>query len=162
MMKAKEKVTKLEALGTMDRLSDLLQELTSMKNKLIEQVTSLRFCVLELELPKVAVFTGKIIDALEKFDIHGPDYSKFFSAFQSLLNEFKYIQALNTQAAGRFMNHIKMGYYPTDLENVGYIKRTLLFSECSINILDPCCGCGLALQKLAEGSNSRTGSNIHH
>lgn len=138
MMKTKEKVTKIEALGTMDRLADLLHELIFMKTKLVEQVTSLRFCVLELELSKLTVFTGKIMDTLEKFDIHGADYSKFFSAFHSLLNEFKDIQAIDSQAAGRFMNHIKMGYYPTDLENVGHIKRSLLFPESSINILDPC------------------------
>ena len=50
------------------------------------------------------------MDALEQFDIHVPDYSKFFSAFQALFNQFKDLQALDTQAAGRFMNHIKMGY----------------------------------------------------
>lgn len=151
MMKAKEKVTKLETTGVTDKLSDMLHELSSMKVKLSEQVSSLRFCVLELELPEVADFTGKIIDALERFDIHVPDYSKFFSAFQVLFNRIKDLQALDTQAAGRFMNHIKMGYYPTDLENISLIKRSLVFPENTINILDPCCGCGLALQKLAEG-----------
>ena len=81
MMKAKEKAIKLEATGANDKLSDMLNELSSMKIKLSEQVSSLHFCVLELELPKVADFTGKIMDALERFDIHVPDYSKSFNAF---------------------------------------------------------------------------------
>jgi len=156
MMKTKEKATKLEAAGAKDKLPDMLHELSMMKEKLSEQISSLRFCVLELELPKVADFTGKIMDALERFDIHVPDYSKFFNAFQVLFNQFKDLQALDTQAAGRFMNHIKMGYYPTDIENVSLIKQSLVFPENSINILDPCCGCGLALQKVAEGMNVLT------
>lgn len=156
MVKTKEKVKKLEASGIKDKLPDLLQELSFMKSRLTEQVSSLRFCVLELELPEVADFTGKIMDALERFDIHVPDYSKFHSAFQTLLKQFKDLQALDTQAAGRLMNHIKMGYYPTDLQNVSLIKRSLKFPENRINLLDPCCGCGLALQKLAEGINGLT------
>lgn len=153
MMKAKEKATKLEAIGVNDKLPDMLHELSSVKAKLSEQISSLRFCVLELELPKVTDFTGKIMDALERFDIHVSDYSKFFSAFQVLFNQFKDLQTLNTQAAGRFMNYIKMGYFPTDLENLSLIKQSLAFPESSVNILDPCCGCGLALQKLTEGMN---------
>lgn len=46
-----------------------------------------------------------------------------------------------TTDAGRFMNHIKMGYSPTDLENVSLIKQSLVFPESPVNILDPCCGC---------------------
>ena len=47
-----------------------------------------------------------------------------------------------------------MGYYPTDLEHIGHIERVIAFPEGVVtNLLDPCCGCGLALRSLAEGNN---------
>lgn len=146
----------MKLAGAKDKLLDTLHELSTIKVKLSEQVSSLRFCVLEMELHKLADYTGKIMDALERFNIDMPDYSKFFSAFQALFSQLRDLQTLNTQAADRFMNHIKMGYYSTDIENVSLIKQSLIFPESSINILDPCCGCGLTLQKLAEGINAQT------
>ena len=51
---------------------------------------------------------------------------------------------------------IKMGYYPTPLSVVERIKSFLKFPQENVNILDPCCGEGLALKKLAEGFNATT------
>lgn len=54
------------------------------------------------------------------------------------------------------MNNVKMGYYPTEPEHIKMIKNSLKFPETSINILDPCCGCGLALNILARNENAVT------
>ena len=57
----------------------------------------------------------------------------------------------DSRAIGRLMNSVKMGYYPTCGENIGHIARGI---ECGegpkINLLDPCCGCGVALSVLAD------------
>jgi predicted RNA methylase len=63
---------------------------------------------------------------------------------------------INIKKLGRFMNRVKMGYFPTDLAHVSRIKEALLFPKEAVNILDPCCGCGLALQLFADGENAAT------
>ena len=55
------------------------------------------------------------------------------------------------------MNHVRMGYYPTDPENIAHILRGIAFPEgVTTNLLDPCCGCGKALRQLADGNNCYT------
>ena len=54
------------------------------------------------------------------------------------------------------MNRIKMGYFPTDEEHVRFIKQAINFPKTQVNILDPCCGEGLALKVFAENENAET------
>ena len=50
-----------------------------------------------------------------------------------------------------------MGYYPTESENVEHILKGITFPDgITTNLLDPCCGEGLALRKLAEGNKCYT------
>jgi len=56
----------------------------------------------------------------------------------------------------RLEGKIKMGYYPTPLSVVERISSFLKLPQDNVNILDPCCGEGLALKKLAEGINATT------
>ncbi|MEQ6359534.1 DUF6094 domain-containing protein [Thermoanaerobacter thermohydrosulfuricus] len=56
----------------------------------------------------------------------------------------------------RFEGQYKMGYYPTPLSVVEKIKSFINFPDASFSMLDPCCGCGTALQKLAEGTKGVT------
>ena len=51
---------------------------------------------------------------------------------------------------------IKMGYYPTPIPVVDRIKTFLNYPEENVNILDPCCGEGLALKNLVDGVNAKT------
>ena len=61
---------------------------------------------------------------------------------------------MNAAVIGRLMNQVRMGYYPTDPENITHILRGVRFPEgVTTNLLDPCCGCGKALRQLAEGNN---------
>lgn len=55
----------------------------------------------------------------------------------------------------RLEARIKLGHYPTPLSVVERIKSFIRFAE-DITILDPCCGEGNALQKLAEGTDVKT------
>lgn len=49
-----------------------------------------------------------------------------------------------------------MGYYPTPLGVVERISSFLEFPQDNMNLLDPCCGEGLALKKLAEDFKTTT------
>lgn len=51
---------------------------------------------------------------------------------------------------------IKMGYYPTPLSVVERIKTFLSYPAANVNVLDPCCGEGAAVETLVEGVNATT------
>lgn len=60
----------------------------------------------------------------------------------------------NAAVIGRLMNNVKLGYYPTDPDNISLILRGIQFPEgVTTNLFDPCCGCGKALRQLAQGNN---------
>ncbi len=49
-----------------------------------------------------------------------------------------------------------MGYYPTPLPVVDRIASFLEFPDENVTLLDPCCGDGAALSRLAQGRNAET------
>ena len=51
---------------------------------------------------------------------------------------------------------IKMGYYPTPLSVVDNIRSFLSYPRDNVNVLDPCCGEGLAVKNLADNFNATT------
>jgi hypothetical protein len=54
------------------------------------------------------------------------------------------------------MNNVRLGHYPTDLTHVGYIANSIVFpAENTANLIDPCCGTGDALLRLALGTDSQ-------
>ena len=55
---------------------------------------------------------------------------------------------------GRLMNNVRLGYYPTDPDNISLLLRGIQFPKgVTTNLLDPCCGCGKALRQIAQGNN---------
>lgn len=57
----------------------------------------------------------------------------------------------------RLQGKIKMGYYPTPLSVIERIKKFISVPENQpVNVLDPCCGEGLALRNLTEDFYSET------
>ena len=53
----------------------------------------------------------------------------------------------------RIEGQIKMGYYPTPMSVMKLIKSYLLYPEQPFNVIDPCCGEGLAAAGLVNGTN---------
>jgi len=49
-----------------------------------------------------------------------------------------------------------MGYYPTPLAVVDLIRKQIAFTDHAVNVLDPCCGEGLALESLTRGTKAVT------
>lgn len=56
----------------------------------------------------------------------------------------------------RLEARIKMGYYPTPLDVVDKIRSFLSYPCERVNVLDPCCGEGLALKNLVQDANAVT------
>ncbi len=56
----------------------------------------------------------------------------------------------------RIAGRMKMGYYPTPSRVIEQIKSFLLFPSAPFTTLDPCCGEGLALAQLGNGTQALT------
>ena len=156
MVRAREKASRAESDGEGDKAAEIYKEIDNLKNKLIEHVSALKLYLMELENDMIARYSGKVIEALERFNIKYPDYSKFGETIDNLLKSVKERSNIDAGAAGRLMNTVKMGYFPTDLDNVRHIKRAIEFPDKQVNVADPCVGCALAVYELVKGENADT------
>ena len=133
--------------------------LLALVNKLIHSLKSCRLSLLELDEIKLASITFKLQKSVEKFNVMTPNYTKLIQVLQDYSSRLPDEQDTKTNASiiGRLMNNVRMGYYPTDLEHIKIIASGIEFpEETMVNLLDPCCGCGLALQQLGFGENCTT------
>ena len=150
----------LPALREAGGASDLRQIAQHMQ-KLVSGLREAALLLEELGLPKVSAYTAQLCSAVSGFHIRTEDYSKLAKAFSDWLAYIKPLlpdtQTVTAAAAGRLMNNIRLGYYPTDPAHVAYVKRALRFPEGkTANLLDPCCGEGNALHLLGSGENAET------
>jgi methylase of polypeptide subunit release factors len=137
--------------------TDLQQQLGKLKNALDNSTLAL----LEMELPDIADCSTKLNHAVKDFNLMTHDYGRLCAALIEYLAKLPLSEskAKTTNAAiiGRLMASVKMGYYPTDMEHVRLIARSIEFPDgVAANLLDPCCGCGIALQTLASGHECNT------
>lgn len=99
----------------------------------------------------------KMFEAIQRFGyLNGGNYPALISALYSFSDMLPDKAGIDAKAAAHLMNRIKMGYFPTDEEHVRLIKQAINFPKTQVNILDPCCGEGLALKVFAENENAET------
>jgi len=145
-----------QSKNNMQRARDTYKELESLKVKLLDNIRSLKLLFSESDMEQGALFSNKLYASVMKFNVMTQDYSKLINALEALKNEIPETEVATGALIGHLMNNVKMGYYPTDLSHVKMIKQALKFPENTVNILDPCCGCGLALETLTMEENAST------
>ncbi len=135
------------------------QLLCAQKERLREALCDISQSLRELGEDSLAEDGWKLREALEDFNPMIPDYGPLTDTvrfFQEHLPRQEN-QLTNTGVIGRLMNQVRMGYYPTEPAHVDRIARGIAFpGTIRPNLLDPCCGCGLALERLAAGQNCET------
>ena len=113
--------------------------------------------LLELEEAGLAEKAGQLQAGLRRFDLMSRTYKPVYEALTNFAKALPQTDTVNAAVIGRLMNHVRMGYYRTDPENITHILRGIAFPEgVTTNLLDPCCGCGKALRQLADGNNCYT------
>lgn len=161
----KNKQTKFKA-------RDIYRDIQNQHQRLLGAFVTAALSLLEAEQDELAAYTMNLRQSIESFNLMTPDYSKLYEALNGFLSRLPIVDPLeasntleavtdsgntessttNSHIIGRLMNHVRMGYYPTCKDNLAHIVRGLDFSEgISLNLLDPCCGCGIALRSLADG-----------
>lgn len=124
---------------------------------LLKILSDVRLCLLEAELYPLAETAGKIYTGLSRFDLMSNNYKPVYDLLCGFAERLPTNTTANAALIGRLMNRVKMGYYPTDPENISLILRGIQFPEgITTNLLDPCCGCGKALRQIAQGNNCYT------
>ena len=140
-----------------NRARTIHSTLKRQKEELIKNLSDLPLPLLEVGMDELSQYTQKLISSVKIFQIMTPSYDKLECVIQNLISKLpQNNQTVNAAVIGRLMNRVKMGYYPTDMEHLAHIKRSIVFPEQSVNLFDPCCGKGLALATLGEGENCQT------
>lgn len=139
--------------GRKDQAFEIYRVLERQRNVLVEQVCATRPFLLELEHP-LAGTAEALAGQLAAFQLMTKDYGKLTSALKQFAESLPDNKTANAAVIGRLMNNVRMGYYPTDLDHVALLTRGIDFPQgITTNLLDPCCGTGAALRKMAMGNN---------
>lgn len=140
------------------RAKNIHTALKKQKTELLKSLSDMPLPLLEIGMEELSAYTWKLITSVKAFQIMTPDYSKLVNTVKNLTSKLPHKNsAVSVAVIGRLMNHVKMGYYPTEMEHLAHIKRSIVFPEnATANLFDPCCGKGLALAALGEGTNCAT------
>ena len=133
---------------------DAYTELERIRAHLVERLTASQLFLLEMEEYPLASAADQLRRGLAGFQLMSTGYKAVYEALAKFTASFPTGQKTNAAIVGRLMNNIKLGYYPTDPDNISMILRGIHFPEgVTTNLFDPCCGCGKALRQLAQGNN---------
>ena len=133
---------------------DTYTELERIRAHLVERLTASQLFLLEMEEYPLASAAEQLRRGLAGFQLMSTGYKPVYEALAKFTASFPTGQKTNAAIVGRLMNSIKLGYYPTDPDNISLILRGIHFPEgVTTNLFDPCCGCGKALRQLAQGNN---------
>ena len=155
--KLRASIEKYRGTG-LKREYDSLIDLQKAVKRLLEEFPALVLQLNEYGDDELSKTTEKLYGVLKKFNYLGTtDYSKLCMALESFAKGLPTADHnINTAKLAHLMNRARMGYFPTDLSHVKMLKDAIVFPDTPVNLIDPCCGEGLALQAFAKGVNART------
>ena len=136
---------------------DTFSELQKVRNRLAQAIGDARLLLMEAEKYQTARTAAILQAGLLRFDLMSNVYRPVYDAIQNFIKEFPVDGTANAAVIGRLMNNVRLGYYPTDPDNISLILQGIQFPEgVTTNLFDPCCGCGKALRQLAQGNHCYT------
>lgn len=154
MLVARAKVEKYRN-GNLPLAQKFYTELVKLRDGVVDALGCARLSLLEMEEYAPANTAGKLQTGLCGFELMSNHYQPVYEVLTNFAGKLPEThETVNAAVIGRLMNHVRMGYYPTDPENISHILRGVLFPPgVTTNVFDPCCGCGKALRQIAQGNN---------
>ena len=130
-------------------------DLQKTQKRILESLRDAQLNLLEMEEYAQAATAGKLYQGFSGFNLMSRNYKPVYDVLTAFAEKLPESQdTVNAQVIGRLMNNVRMGYYPTDPENIDLMLKGIKFPEgVTTNVLDPCCGCGKALRQIADGNN---------
>lgn len=140
------------------KAKEIYSDLKHQKEKLQSALNTAALSFLEMEQLELANYSVKLSNSIKAFNLMMPNYSKLCSVLSDFASKLPLEnQTANAAIIGHLMSSVKMGYYPTNTEHVKYLDQGIEFpGDVTVNLFDPCCGCGLALRTLAGEHNCVT------
>ena len=136
---------------------DDYNDLQNTRQRLAEALGEAQLLLMETEEYQLAANAGQLKEGLLGFNLLSNTYRPVYDALNGFAAQLPVDGTTNARVVGRLMNNIKLGYYPTDPDNIALILKGIQFPEgVTTNLLDPCCGCGKALRQIADGNNCYT------
>ena len=136
---------------------DDYNDLQNTRQRLAEALGEAQLLLMEAEEYQLAANAGQLKEGLLGFNLLSNTYRPVYDALNGFAAQLPVDGTTNARVVGRRMNNIKLGYYPTDPDNISLILNGVQFPEgVTTNLLDPCCGCGKALRQMADGNNCYT------
>ncbi len=136
---------------------DDYNDLQNTRQRLAEALGEAQLLLMEAEEYQLAANAGQLKEGLLGFNLLSNTYRPVYDALNGFAAQLPVDGTTNARVVGRLMNNIKLGYYPTDPDNISLILNGVQFPEgVTTNLLDPCCGCGKALRQMADGNNCYT------
>lgn len=131
------------------------EELQRLQGRLVNALAEVQLTLMEVEEYRAAKIAGQLHDGLRGFQLMSTAYKPVYDALCNFAQELPVGgNTTNATVIGRLMNRVKLGYYPTDPDNISLILKGIQFPSGVItNVFDPCCGCGKALRQIAQGNN---------
>ena len=139
----------------LQRAQDAYLELQKTQKRILASLGEAQLALLEIEEYALASTAGKLHQGLAGFNLMSRAYKPVYEVLTDFAEKLPETQdTVSAAVIGHLMNNVRMGYYPTDPENIDYMLKGIQFPEgVTTNLLDPCCGCGKALRQLADGNN---------
>ena len=104
-------------------------ELQKTRDALVAELGDAQRNLLELEESALAQKTGQLQAGLRRFDLMSRAYKPVYEVLTGFAKALPQTDTVNAAVIGRLMNHVRMGYYPTDPENITHILRGIAFPE---------------------------------
>ena len=139
------------------RAARFYDELRRSREQIVDAINDSRLALMELGDAQLSEYAGTLAVQLAAFNLMTKSYATLLGILTAFADKLPDADTTNASVIGRLMNKVRMGYYPTDLANVGHIMNGIEFPQgVTTNLFDPCCGEGAALKKLAVGNNCFT------
>ena len=133
---------------------DTYDALRRVRDDLIQALADAQPLLMELESYALATMAGQLLRGFKGFDLMSTGYRPVYDAVCRFAQQLPEKNTVNAATIGRLMNNVKLGYYPTDPDNITLMLQGISFPEgVTTNVFDPCCGCGKALRQIAQGNN---------
>ena len=133
---------------------DAYAALQQTRQELVGILSDARFLLLEVEAEELAAAAGQLQTGLAGFNLMSRAYRPVYDVLRTFAGRLPVEGTASAAVIGRLMNNVRLGYYPTDPDNISLLLRGIQFPKgVTTNLLDPCCGCGKALRQIAQGNN---------
>ena len=104
---------------------DIYAELSKTREALVEALAQTQLFLMETEEYALAKVSGQLRQGLAGFALMSTGYKSVYEALSRFASSLPVGQKTNAAVVGRLMNNIKLGYYPTDPDNIDLLLPAL-------------------------------------